>query len=194
MDKLLKKLTKLLKKAGIEEEKVEKILAELEGSEDDPGENPNPDAPTDEEPKEPIPESEKPADEQIPPVPEEGEPVPPTDVPADLPPQEEPPVPPVEETVPPVEEVPPVQPMAPGGVGLEEFQKLVEQVTEKDAVIEALTKRIDSLEESLKAAGIITGEATPQVETPPQAPANEVPTSGGLDDFLSQVNGGSVRF
>ena len=194
MEKLLKKLKKLLKKAGVEDEKVEKIVAELE-SDDDPGE-PTPDAPTDEEHNEPI-QEELPPEE--PPLPDDPGDVPPPEEVPPLPPEDAP-VPPVEEQLPPAEEVPPVEPPVPpmaSGIDIEGIMSAMEELksalAEKDAVIEGLSQKVDSLAEALKTSGVIQDDgATPEVK--PTAPANPVQETGGLDDFLAQINAGTVTY
>lgn len=200
-EKLLKKIKKYLGKAGIDEEKAAKFLAELENDvEEDVDETTAPvveEPVKDKEPNEKEVEEPKPTEEPVDGKKEKGDEVPQegTDK---LPPEEETvapvdPVDPVGEE--PVEQVPaaPVPPV--GGVSLEEFQKAIDELNEKVAVIEGLTKRIGSLEEALKAAGVITGEVdATSVETLPTAPGNPVTPASGLDDFLAQVNNGQVKY
>lgn len=160
----IEKLKETLKANGIDEEKIEKIIDDLEKEpaegEPTPNPNENPDPsqgegePAEGEPA-PNPEEEKPDDEN-PSENNEGDPneegglppdveVPPTPNPEELPPD----VPPSD--VPPVEPTPVEVPPAPSFDPTE----LIEKVEEQGKTIEGLLARIDSLQDALKGAGIL---------------------------------------
>lgn len=158
----IEKLKETLKANGIDDEKIEKIIKDLEkepkeGKE--PDQENNPDQPQDEgEPAEGEPAStpdEVPANEEVSSENNEGDPqgegelppdgdVPPTPNPEELPPEVLPEVPPTEEPTP---DLPPVPPFDP--------TELIGKVDEMGKTIEGLLARIDSLQEALKGAGVL---------------------------------------
>lgn len=205
-ERLEKKLRKILAKEGLDEEQVDKIVAEVDDAttEEDVPEGANPeDAPNpegEEEPVPPTPEEEEPVEEPapeepVPPAPAPEEPVPPTPVPpADgsiesvlenfNPTPEE--VPPEGQPAPEGQPVPPAAP-APDPV----IEELKAQYEEQKKANEGLQARVDTLEKALRDAGILEGEGTSAVVGVEQ---NIVPEdkkddfSGTLDEVLTQVN------
>lgn len=165
MEKLLKKLRKLLGKAGLEEEKIESIVSEVQSEDEETDSEPvgekepvetSPEKPS-ETPETPSSESESKPEET--PVEHEGgegeggegepsTPVVPTETPTDVVPPTETPVEPTEPTEP-VAPVEPVEPEVDYKTMYEESQK----------VVDALTKRVDSMEDALKKANILRDEA-----------------------------------
>ena len=203
MEKLLKKLKKILAKMGKSDEEIESIVAELEsdttddvaGNEvDETKVDDKTDKETDgkdDKKDEPTKVDESKGDDDLP-APPVDEPVTPTN-------EEVPPVIPPEATVPaeagdPAAAGTDVVPPAPVGVSGPELDEIRQKLEEKEKAITALAARVDSLLEALKTAGIIKGEEVSDIGVnTPDAPANPVTPSGGLDDFLEQVNSGSVR-
>lgn len=196
-EKLEKKLKKILAKAGLEEDKIDEIVTEVEGElveEGAPEEsNPIENEPTEpsEEPKgegEPTPKEEPaPQGEPTPAIEEE---VPPTDGSIEAAINEL--VPPEQGATPPVDEsVPQPAPQAPiPAIDPSEFQKAVDDLAEANKTIEGLTARVDSLEEALKAAGVITSDAKVGDETPRLTPnASRDSGEDALDNVLSVING-----
>lgn len=161
----IEKLKETLKANGVEEEKIDKIIADLaeenkpdqEGNEkveetqvDGKTEEEVPPAPTDEVTPVEVPDEPNegnPNEEGV--EPQEGEvpPVPPVD--GELPPQEVPPT-----DVPPVEDVPPVPQFDPTEL-LGKIDELNGKVVEYEKTIEGLVSRIESLEGALKTAGVL---------------------------------------
>ena len=137
------------------------------------------------EPVDPLaPESE--GDEEVPPTTEEVPPVEDTPLPEGMnridPSQignEVPPVPNTDEPVP--------NPVTPDVPNVDYEQKIKEQ----NDLIEAQKKRIDSLEEALKKAGILTdsGETNQVGVDDNQAPAND-PLDDPVERVLKEINGG----
>lgn len=185
-ERLAKKLAKLLVKAGLDEDKVDDIVGQVEeelaeegtqgGDPVPPEGDPIPPTPTQEEPSgDPIPQ-EEPDQEPEP----QGDPVPPDEgaIPPEVPPQEVPP-----QEVPP--ELPPISQADPT-----EIEALKAELEEQKKANEGLLARVDSLEKALKAAGILEG--TPEsvgVEPNPTLP--DAPNGQGaiLDEVLKQING-----
>lgn len=166
---LLEKLKAILAEKGIDEEIQTEILAELEG---EPEGQPEGEAVPNETEVQPTPEGE------------EGEPKEETEV---APPVEEPPAP-VEE---PAEELPPEEPLPEADPLADlkgQYDDLNGKYEESQKTIEALLARVDSLEEALRASGVIEGEkpVTYGVHKP-TAPAND-PIDDGLDDFFRKAN------
>lgn len=163
---MLEKLKDLIKRVfsqkGIDEGTTEEVLVELEKGEEEPQPQEQ-DLPPVEEPAplEPVVE-EEPKPEEGEALAVEGEPV-----------QEELPPEPVEEA-----------PVAPAF----DFQKYDDKIDELQKTNEALLARIGSLEEALKASGIIEGsKPAPVGVDSPTAPAKDA-TDDGLDAFLARVN------
>lgn len=206
MDKKLEKLKKLLSKLGLDEEKQSKVI-DIVMSDDDveddeaeeiveeevkkvePEEDASPegDGKSEDEIPEPVdplaPESE--GDEEVPPAAEEVPPVEDTPLPEGMnridPSQignEVPPVPNTDEPVP--------NPVTPDTPNVDYEQKIKEQ----NDLIEAQKKRIDSLEEALKKAGILTdsGETNQVGVDDNQAPAND-PLDDPVERVLKEING-----
>jgi len=205
-EKLAKKLKKILAKAGLDEEKIDEVVDEVESAtseEDIPDDVNHVDegAPTPSD--EPV---EEPSDEEVPPK----------EQPVEEPPVEEPPV----EEVPPVE-VPPV-PAQPGDGSIEsvvndfvngvapqeepqpevppevapivppqadpQVQDLLARVEELSKANEGLLTRIASLEDALRQAGIIDGTQELGDERP-TLPENANNGQGNiLNDILKQIN------
>lgn len=212
MDKLIKKLKKLLSKNGVDESKIESIVSELEDTdEEDKDVDVEIDVDTDKEedtPAEdvaPVEESEPVADPE--PVEEpsgEGEPAPAVEPE----PVNETPVDPVPETEAPVnpdgsvdvdpsaigeEPVPeaPVEEPAPAPVAEpSEIEELRTALADKDRVIEGLTARVDALETALKDAGVIkegSDKSEPIGSDTPILPGN-VSTDDPMEDVLREIN------
>ena len=191
----IEKLIAVLTELGVEEEKIDAAVAALSEEE----------TPVDPEGKseEESPSSETPSEEEVasgePEVPVEEEEVVPSqeEVPADsesvpLPPEEPQPVPPeevpVEEEVLPVEEgeVPGLE--EPQGVSLEEFVSVKTELEEQKKANEGLAARISSLEEALKAAGVIDGSVETNVGfDDPTAPGKST-VDTTLDDVIREIN------
>lgn len=202
-DKKLKKLKKELSKLGLDEEKQKEILDIINSDDEDVEEDdaeiveeevkvPEEDASLEgdgksedeiPEPVDPLaPKSE--GDEEVPPT-EEVPPVEDTPLPEGMdrvdPSQignEVPPVPNTDEPVP--------NPVTPDVPNVDYEQKIKEQ----NALIEAQKKRIDSLEEALKKAGILTdsGETNQVGVDDNQAPAND-PLDDPVERVLKEING-----
>lgn len=203
-DKKLKKLKKELSKLGLDEEKQKEILDIINSDDEDveednaeiveeevkvPEEDASPegDGKSEDEVPEPVdplaPESE--GDEEVPPTAEEVPPVEDTPLPEGMdrvdPSQignEVPPVPNTDEPVP--------NPVTPDTPNVDYEQKIKEQ----NDLIEAQKKRIDSLEEALKKAGILTdsGETNQVGVDDNQAPAND-PLDDPVERVLKEING-----
>ena len=204
-DKKLKKLKKELSKLGLDEEKQKEILDIINSDDEDVEENdaeivekevkvepeedasPEGDGKSEDEIPEPVdplaPESE--GDEEVPPTTEEVPPVEDTPLPEGMdrvdPSQignEVPPVPNTDEPVP--------NPVTPDTPNVDYEQKIKEQ----NDLIEAQKKRIDSLEEALKKAGILTdsGETNQVGVDDNQAPAND-PLDDPVERVLKEING-----
>ena len=205
MDKKLKRLKKELSKLGLDEEKQKEILdiinsdddveddeaeiveEEVEKVEPEEDASPEGDGKSEDEISEPVdplaPESE--GDEEVPPTTEEVPPVEDTPLPEGMdrvdPSQignEVPPVPNTDEPVP--------NPVTPDTPNVDYEQKIKEQ----NDLIEAQKKRIDSLEEALKKAGILTdsGETNQVGVDDNQAPAND-PLDDPVERVLKEING-----
>ena len=165
---MLEKLKDLIKRVfstkGIDESTTEEVLVELD-KEEAPAEPQEPDLPLEEEPA-PLPE-----ESQEEPEPVEGEALP---VEAE----------PVEAEQPAVEEPQPEPEVAPQP----DFQQYDDKIAELQKTNEALLARIGSLEEALKASGIIEGsKPTSFGVDAPSAPAKDA-TDDGLEAFLARVN------
>lgn len=166
---LLEKLKAILAEKGIDEEIQTEILAELGG---EPEGQPEGEAVPNETEVQPTPEGE------------EGEP---KENPEVAPPVEEPSAP-VEQ---PAEELPPEEPLPEADPLADlkgQYDDLNGKYEESQKTIEALLARVDSLEEALRASGVIEGEkpVTYGVDKP-TAPAND-PIDDGLDDFFRKAN------
>lgn len=207
-DKKLKKVKKLILGLDIDDEsknKINDILDSVDEKGDDiedevdeevveetqekPEEvaSPEGDGKSEDEIPEPVdplaPESE--GDEEVPPTTEEVPPVEDTPLPEGMdrvdPSQignEVPPVPNTDEPVP--------NPVTPNTPNVDYEQKIKEQ----NDLIEAQKKRIDSLEEALKKAGILTdsGETNQVGVDDNQAPAND-PLDDPVERVLKEING-----
>ena len=186
-ERLAKKLAKLLVKAGLDEDKVDDIVGQVEeelAEEGTPGDDPvppegDPIPPTpDQEEKggDPAPNEDPQPSPQADPEPQ-GDPVPP------LPPEGDPQPEPGPELPP--EVVPPPAPTIDPSV-VEELRGALE---EQKKANEGLLARVDSLEQALKAAGILEG--TPSVGVEPNPTLPDAPNGQGaiLDEVLKQING-----
>lgn len=203
-DKKLKKLKKELSKLGLDEEKQKEILDIINSDDEDVEEDnaeiveeevkvpeevasPEGDGKSEDEIPEPVdplaPESE--GDEEVPPTVKEVPPVEDTPLPEGMdrvdPSQignEVSPVPNTDEPVP--------NPVTPDTPNVDYEQKIKEQ----NDLIEAQKKRIDSLEEALKKAGILTdsGETNQVGVDDNQAPAND-PLDDPVERVLKEING-----
>ena len=164
---LLEKLKAILAEKGIDEEIQTEILAELDG---EPEGQPEGEAVPNETEINPAPEGE------------EGEPKEETEV---APPVEEPSAPVEPEELPPEEPLPEADPLA----DLKgQYDDLNGKYDEAQKTIEALLARVDSLEEALRASGVIEGEKPVSYGVDkPTAPAND-PIDDGLDDFFRKAN------
>lgn len=202
-EKLAKKLAKILAKAGLDEDQVNNIISEVEeavAEEVTPdGGNPDPNAqvpPSDENGNDvpPAPEGDVPPSEVVPPIPNE-EVVPQDDdgsidsALAQLaaqeqgvtPPTDVPPTPDPNQGLPPTPPIPQVDPT--------KIEQLINDLGEANKTIEALSSRINSLEEALKSAGVITSNSALGDETPhitKNASADQV---DAFDDILNVING-----
>lgn len=208
-EKLAKKLSKILAKAGLEDDEVEKILADVEEAlaEEVPQEGDNPDEnqlpPSEEEGD--VPPSEEGAGD----VPPDGDlPIPPTPE-GDVPPQEGDALPPQEgdgsiedalgqlaaqegDLVPPQpqEEVPPVpqEPQVPQ-FDPSVIVELTGKLDEANKTIDALKAQVDSLFNSLKEAGVISGGESIGDETPRVTPNANSDQEDAFDDIIATING-----
>lgn len=195
-ERLEKKLAKILTKAGLDEEKVNAIVDEVEEAlteevapeEGNPEEAPIP--PSAEEIVAPDQVEGDPAPEEIP-APQEEETSAPTDgsiesALQELAAQEEAPVPPQPEVpVDPATQEPLIPQVDPNLV-----QELQTQLGEANKTIEGLVARIDSLEEALKGAGVITSSSALGDEKPRITPnANRENGDEAFDEVLAAING-----
>lgn len=194
-EKLAKKLEKLLAKAGLDEDKIDEILGEVaeasaeEGVQDDA----NPEAVPEGEgevqgeqvpPTEELPVEEVPSEvaEQV--APTEEEQVPPTDgsiegALQELAAQEE------GGQVPPTEQVPPVPAIDPSVI-----EQLTNDLGEANKTIQGLVARIESLEQALKSAGVISEGTQLGDEQGTLTPsANHDASADVFDDVLARLNG-----
>lgn len=188
-EKLEKKLKKLLSKAGIDETKIEEVIADLKDDSDETtveaeveestSEVPN-DAPVEDTPAEPETPVENTTPEEAPVEEVEGEVAPLSDdapetvEPTALPEETEQPLPPVEEVAP---EIAP------------QTSELENKVAELEKALEGLKAHNDSLVEALKKAGILeeTVETSVGVDES-STPSNESEVEGSLDDTLAKLN------
>lgn len=188
MEKLIESMRKTLAELGLDEKTIdaaiEKAVTDAQ-SEEDPqpsGDPVPPTDPTDGLPVPPVPPGEEvPGEGQSPdpsavenPVESEGDPIPPQDVPPVGEPNTAPtPVPPFDPT---------------------ELIAKVDEVTQANEELkkanDGLLQRVASLEEALKAAGVIDGNSLAQSvgdENPTTAPQN--PTTDVFSDTLRELNG-----
>lgn len=196
-ERIAKKLKKLLAKAGLEEDKVDEVVEEVEAAlaeEEVPEEEGNPEEaplpPSEEEVVEEVPEEvveEAAPNEEVPPLEEEAAPGDGNIEAAlqELAAQEEGAVPP-EGEVPPtpdqaLPEVPQVDPSA--------IQQLQSDFAEAQKTIEGLLARIDSLEEALKASGVIANDSKVGDENPRLTPNANQDNADAFDDVLAAING-----
>lgn len=208
-EKLAKKLSKILAKAGLEEDKVDEILADVEEAlaEEGAQEGDNPEEtplPPSEENEGDVPPSEEGAGD----VPQEGDaPIPP-ELEGDVPPEEGAPLPPQEgdgsiedalgqlaaqegdvppapqEEVPPIPQEPQLPPIDPSIIS-----DLTNQLGEANKTIEALKAQVDSLYAALKEAGVISGGTNIGDETPRVTPNASSDQEDAFDDILATING-----
>lgn len=209
------KILEALAKNGIEGEEAEKIIADIEGEEPEEETAGKPEetgAPIEESEEEIAPqvredeEPEEPSAPEVDPSQEINEPFSKAKheetapIGDDVPPVEEPAneVPPVEETpapVPPVPEEPVAQPEpTPGPAPVPQpydDTEIRNALEEKDKVIDALTKRVDSLEQALREGGILSDENSEEGEPVgidnPKVPAGE-PIDDPMSDVLARIN------
>ena len=171
MEKLLKKLRKLLGKAGLEEEKIEAIVTEVQSEDEEPESEPvgekepeetspaEPSEPVDLEPSEPTGEPSEPTEQE--PVSEEGSPEP-----------AEPSVEP-EPTPEPVEPEPAVEPeVVPPAEPIEPEVDYKGMIEEQAKVIDGLSAKISALEDALRKADIMHDEVAPIGVDENSAPSN----------------------
>lgn len=200
----LTKIKELLANEGLEEEKIDTIVQEIESAEE--GETPKDEGEND------TPTEEVPASDPVPPVTEEGgvdegatevpipnpEEVPPVeDGAADVPPVDEGVVPgSIEDALgsllPPEGEVPPTDvPPAIPPIDSSQIQELVNQIDEQKKAIDGLLARISSLEEALNSAGVIEGSNQTQLgdERPSLPRSEENEASDLLSGILRTING-----
>ena len=200
-EKLAKKLKKILAKAGLDEDKIDEVVEEVEEatSEEVVEEDGNPEEaqvpPTEEEGGEVPPEvveevvnEEQPAPQE---APLEGEApieeVPPTDgsieqALGELAAQEQGEVP--QEVVAPTPDQAPLPPIDPTLV-----EELKTQLGEANKTIEGLTARIDSLEEALRSAGVISSDSKLGDETPRITPNANQESEDAFDEIINHING-----
>lgn len=184
MDKFIEKLVGILASIGLDEDKINEVVAKLSDTtpdevveenpkEGDPADQPNeqedqqptPPTPVEEEGAGNLPPSDEPAPVDAPTVLAEGD-VPPTD-------QTQPPVPPFDPTQ-----------------LIEQISGLSTQLDEVKKANEGLVARCGALEEALKKAGVIEeGSTTTQVGDPLPSAAPQSPTDDVLADVLSELNG-----
>ena len=195
-EKLEKKLRKLLAKADLEEDEIDEVVEEIKSpkaAEETPDGN-NPDEGT-----VPPSEDEKETKEEVKETVEEKQP----ETPAEPQPQTDGSIeqtveglvqgltPAPEEQVPPAPEVPAEQPPAPAAAPEldPKYQELVAALDEEKKAREGLNARIKSLEDALRAAGILEGSAQPNVgvETP-SLPESINGQGDVLSEVLSQIN------
>lgn len=194
----VEKLRAALIEAGMEEDKIEEVIAassdetEVVSEGNDEESSTSSEVPPEEEAPSDVPvvpegeaEGVPPQDEvppevaSVPPVPEELPPeVPPTEVPPEVPPVE---VPPTEQPVP-GPEVPPQF------VSIEEFETVKNELAEQKKANEGLLNRLSSLEEALKKAGVIDGseDSSVGVDDPKAPGSTNVDTT--MDDVLREIN------
>lgn len=197
-EKLAKKLKKILAKAGLDEEKINSIVDAVE------------EAVTEEEAPEDVDPEEAEAEVSEEEVVEE-----PDQVVEEAPVEEEAPN---EEVLPPQEEVAqendgsieaalnelaaqegvaPNEAQVPGPeaeaplptIDPSEVQKLQNDLAEANKTIEGLVARIDSLEEALKGAGVITSNSKLGDENPRLTPNASANQEDAFDDILNVING-----
>lgn len=197
-EKLEKKLKKILAKAGLDEDKIDKVIDDVEGElaeEDtpddvDPEESaPNPESEEVEEPNEEPSEEEPQVEENPAPSPsDENGVVPGSNEEAvgglveglqpEVPPQ--PPIPPEEEVVTPAPA--PVPQIDPG-----QIQDLISKVEELTKARDGLLNRVASLEDALKKAGVIEGSPVVGDERP-TLPESANGQGDLLKEVLAQIN------
>lgn len=198
-ERLEKKLRKLLAKADLKEEEIDEVVDEIKSpkTEEDAPDGNNPvesEVPPSDENKEEVKEEieekveEKP-DQEVAPNPQ-----PETDGSLDntvaalveglnVPPAEE--VPPVAD---PAQEVAPVEPVAAPELD-PKYQELVAALEEQKKANEGLNARVKSLEDALRAAGILEGNVQPQVGFEnPNLPESINGQGDILGEVLSQIN------
>lgn len=195
-EKLEKKLKKILAKAGLDEEKVDAIVDEVESelAEEDVPEDANPveevaAQPSEEEVVEPEAQEEEqvaPSEDEVPP---QEEVVPPGDgnieeALNELAAQEEGVATP-EEVVPPA----PAQEQLPPPIDPSQIEQLAHDLGEANKTIQGLLARIDSLEEALKGAGVITSDSKVGDENPRITPNASAGQEDAFDNILDVING-----
>lgn len=208
-EKLAKKLEKLLAKAGLDEDKIDEILSEVEEA----------------SAEESAPDGDNPDENQVPPSDENGANEPTEEGAGDVPPEGELPIPPEPQgdvppegdvptqegdgsigdalaqlaaqegdVVPPQPEgeVPPTPDQAPAAPQFDPtvIEQLTSQLGEANKTIEALKTQVDSLYEALREAGVISGESKLGDETPRVTESASTDASAdAFDDILSVING-----
>ena len=186
MEKLLNALRETLAQLGLDEQAINAALEEAVAK-----------ATTEDNPSEGDP-ALPPAEGDVPPLTPE---VPVDEVPSDVPPSADLPtddVPPAEgDVVPPEEVVPPVAPAEPAVPPfdptpiLEQMTSLQGELEEYKKANEGLLARVQSLEEALKNAGVIS-EGNPVNEVGDVLPsaAPQSPTDDVFGDVMREINGG----
>ena len=168
-EKLKEKLKKIFAEKGIDEGTTEEVLVELDREEEEPKPEEQEPAPIQEETTEEV------AVEDMP-KPEEDE--------VALPEEE-----PAPEAVPVPEEQPVEEPREIVEQPQFDYDGLKADLDETKKTNDALLARVESLEEALRAAGVIDGEKPqkPYGVDKPSAPAKD-PLDDDLDGFFAKVN------
>lgn len=202
-EKTLKKIRKLLAKEGVEEEKIDSIVDEIESTEES-----DEDSPIDEEETEEVvnpipPEEVSEIPPEVTPVDEEGlsqgEPTP-TLVPPSIPPEgdleQQPPVDAIPGSIEDAlgqlganGEVPPESQPTPTPTVDPQIQDLLTEIEELKKANEGLLARVSSLEEALKSAGVIEGGLSFGDERPSLPTSEETQANDQLASILRQING-----
>jgi hypothetical protein len=190
-EKLLKKLKKLLTKAGVEDEKIDDIVSQLDEKDtEEPvvekeGETTEVvEPPIDDAIDEPVDGLNHSNNDNLPPVEEDNaqnKEIVEDETAVDNAPVDENPVPPVNDEV--VEQVEPSQP---------EFDA-ESKLAEANNVIEGLKSRIDALEDALRKAGILEDEKVDEVGVDQTyLPSNDV-EDNSFNSVLNDLNGRNRR-
>ena len=168
-EKLKEKLRKIFAEKGIDEGTAEEVLVELDEGEETEPQEVDP-APIPEEPTEEV------ADQDTP-KPEEGE---------EALPEEEP----APESVPLPEEAPVEEPQEPiVEQSNSDYETLKSELGEYKKTVDAMLARIESLEEALRAGGVIeSGNSDYAYGVDKASAPAKNPTDAGLDSLLRRIN------
>lgn len=183
-EKLEKKLKKLLSKAGIDETKIEEVIADLNDEttvEDEVEETVSEvsnDAPIEETPTEPETPVENTTDEEVAVAEDEGEVAPSDDAPESVeamptPEETEQPLPPVEEVAPEVAPQP---------------SELENKIAELTKANDGLKAHLSALEDALKKAGILENETEISVGVDESSTPSGEEDVATWDDTLNRLN------